>query len=86
MACSWGVGYIIDKNWIKIRIHGRNTKREVVYHGITLKMTVIIRSLRWAFVFVALFLLLEVHATGAEEKIVDDTTVSVLARPLLTLY
>jgi hypothetical protein len=54
-----------------------------------LKMTVIIRSLRWVFVFVALFLLLEVHATGEKETGVNDTTdrlVSVLARQLLTLY
>ena len=49
-------------------------------------MTVITRSpLRWIFVFVTLFLLLEVHATGEDETGVDDTAerlVSVLARPL----
>ena len=51
-----------------------------------LKMTVIIRSppLRWIFVFVTLFLLLEVYATGEKEAGVNDATdllVSVLARP-----
>lgn len=49
-------------------------------------MTVIIRSpLRWIFVFVTLFLLLEVHATGEKESGVNDTTdrlLTVLARPL----
>ena len=52
---------------------------------VPLKMTVMIRSpLGWVFVFVALFLLLEVHATGQKETDVNDTTdsiVSVLARP-----
>ena len=49
-------------------------------------MTVIIRSpVRWIFVFVTLFLLLEVHATGENETGVNDTTerlISVLARLL----
>ena len=52
-------------------------------------MTVIIQSpLRWIFVFVALFLFLEVHATSEKETGVNDAAdrlVSVLARPLLTL-
>lgn len=84
MASSWGVGYIIVK-FQKFRLNGRIPKGKLfatVY--VPLKMTVMIRSpLRWVFVFVTLFLLLEVYATG-----VDDTTdrrVSVLARPLLTL-
>ena len=66
-------------------IYGRNTKREVVCHGFALKMTVIIRSpFRWVFVFVTLFLLLGVHATGVNST--TDRLVSVLARPLLILY
>ena len=49
-------------------------------------MTVIMRSpLRWIFVFVTLFLLLEVRATSEKEAGVNDATdglVSVLARPM----
>ena len=48
-------------------------------------MTVIIRSpLRCIFVFITLFLLLEVYATGGKERDVNDAErlISVLARPL----
>jgi len=45
-----------------------------------LKMTVIIRSpLRWIFVFVALFLLVEAHATSEKETGVNDTTDSLVS-------
>lgn len=82
------------KNQLKISIHGENLKYRkgscLPRFHVPLKMTVIIRSpLRWIFVFVTLFLLLGVHATGEKETGVNDTTdrlVSVLARPLLTLY